>query len=72
MNGFEYRNTITLRSYSLKELRHLYGVSEYIFRKWIKAIEADLGKREAGLYNIKQVHYIFDALGVPGFEITSF
>ena len=67
--SLEYRSNIQLKPYSFKELKSVYGVSSHVLRKWLGTIDGELGKREGGLYNIKQVDYIFNSFGVPGLEI---
>lgn len=55
-----------LKAYSKKELRNIMEVSEYIFNKWLKLIEPQLGKPIAGLYSPKQVSFIIETYGLPG------
>ena len=69
MNNSEYRRTVKLRPYTFKELHILYGLTYYVFTKWIETISEDLGPRVAGFYSIKQVQFIFDTYGIPGQEI---
>jgi hypothetical protein len=54
-----------LRPYSPKELRTLYGVTYVTFMKWIKPFEAELGKAYGRCYNVKQVKFLIDKLGIP-------
>ena len=55
-----------LKPYSKKELSNLMKVSVYVLGTWIKAIEAEVGKPLAGVYNIIQVKKIVDTYGIPG------
>jgi hypothetical protein len=40
-------------------------VSKYIFNRWTKAIEPQLGKPIAGVYSTRQVLLIIETYGVP-------
>jgi hypothetical protein len=55
-----------LKAYSKKELRIIMEVSDYIFTKWLKIIEPQLGRPVAGLYSPKQVAFIIETYGLPG------
>jgi hypothetical protein len=33
---------------------------------WLQPFEKTIGKRQGRYYNLKQVRYIFDKLGLPG------
>jgi hypothetical protein len=53
------------RSYTLKELAALYGISRDTMRQWLKRVK-DLGAPPSGrIYNIEQVQKIFDHHGTP-------
>lgn len=55
-----------LKAYNKKELIDLMGVSYYIFTKWLKKLQPELGEPVAGVYSPRQVKMIVDAYGVPG------
>lgn len=55
-----------LKPYNKKELIALMEVSEYVFTKWLKALQPELGQVIGKMYNVKQVKLIIEAYGVPG------
>ncbi len=54
-----------VKPYSKKELYEQMRVSKYIFNRWTKAIEPQLGKPIAGVYSARQVLLIIETYGVP-------
>jgi len=59
-----------IKPYSHSELCALYGISKYIFTKWIKEINNELGKRKGWYYNTQQVKIIIEKYGVPGLTVN--
>lgn len=57
--------TWILKPSLFKELAALYGYSERVFRKQLKAINDDIGKKSGYFYTIRQILIIFDKLGPP-------
>jgi hypothetical protein len=53
---------IEVRPYSMKELRHIYGLSFQTFKNWIEPLNL---KRNGRYYTPEQVEIIFNYLGVP-------
>jgi hypothetical protein len=58
-------NTFELRPYLKLELRAMYGVSWYVFRKMLKPFESELGQITGAYLTVNQVEIIFKHLGVP-------
>ena len=56
---------VEIKTYSVKEVAVLYGVSSKTLKKWLRPFEKQIGKRIGYFYNPKQVAIIFDSLGVP-------
>ena len=56
---------IRLRTYSVKEVAELYGISGKTLKKWLAPFEKEIGARVGYLYNPKQIRVIFDKLGFP-------
>ena len=56
---------IRIRSYSVKEVANLYGVSGKILKKWLDDYEKEIGYRKGHFYNPKQMKIIFEKLGDP-------
>ncbi len=54
-----------VRPYSKKELYERIGISKYIFNRWTKAIEPQLGKPIGGVYSVRQVLFIVETFGLP-------
>ncbi len=57
---------IEIKPYSKKELAALYKIGVRSMDTWLKPFEKELGKRNGWYYNVKQVRYIFEKLGLPG------
>ena len=57
---------IQIKTYSVKEVAVLYGISRKTLRKWLIPFAKEIGKRKGHLYNPKQMVVIFDKLGIPG------
>lgn len=57
---------IEIKPYSKQELADLYKVGVRSMTTWLKPFEKIIGKRHGRYYNLKQVRFIFDKLGVPG------
>lgn len=55
-----------IKPYSKKELAGLYKIGVRSMTTWLEPFKKDIGKRYGWYYNIKQVRYIFDKLGLPG------
>jgi hypothetical protein len=55
-----------LKPYNKKELIAIMEVSEYVFTKWLQALQPQLGQPIAKMYNVKQVQLIIEAYGIPG------
>ncbi len=55
-----------LKPYTQKELAGLYGLTTYIMRKWLKAMQPELGLPIAYRYTVKQVEMILARYGIPG------
>ena len=53
------------KPYSTKELSHMYGVSDRVFRKWLKPFEEAIGKKTGHFYTNIQIEIIFEKLGYP-------
>ena len=56
----------TLKAYSPKEIRNLFGVSARTFKKWTENFEEEIGKVKGKYYTVTQVKIIIDKLGTPG------
>ncbi|MBI3519175.1 MAG: hypothetical protein U0W65_11750 [Bacteroidia bacterium] len=54
-----------VKPYSKKELYERIGISKYIFNRWVKAIEPQLGKPIGGVYSVRQVLLIVETFGMP-------
>lgn len=50
---------------SIKQLAEVYNVSIKIIRGHLKPIQKEIGKRIGHSYNMKQVLFIVDHLGIP-------
>lgn len=57
---------VEIKPYSKLELANLYKIGVRSMTTWLHPFEKDIGKRCGRYYNLKQVRYIFDKLGVPG------
>lgn len=57
---------IEIKPYSKQELADLYKIGVRSMTTWLKPFEKGIGKRHGRYYNLKQVRYIFDKLGIPG------
>lgn len=55
-----------IKPYSAVQLADMYGVSEYIMRKWLRAIRNELGRKTGWYYSIQQVEIIISIYGTPG------
>lgn len=56
----------SLKAYSPKEVRNLYGVSPRTFKKWTESFEKEIGEVKGKYYTVMQVKIIIDKLGTPG------
>jgi len=61
---------IRIRSYSVKEVANLYGVSGKILKKWLDDYENEIGDRKGHFYNPRQMKVIFDRLGAPEIHLN--
>jgi len=57
---------IEIKPYSKQELASLYKIGVRSMTTWLQPFEKAIGKRHGRYYNMKQVRYIFDKLGLPG------
>lgn len=57
---------IEIKPYSKKELAALYKIGARSMDTWLKPFEKKIGKRNGWYYNVNQIRYIFDKLGLPG------
>lgn len=57
---------IEIKPYSKQELADLYKIGVRSMTTWLYPFEKGIGKRYGRYYNLKQVRYIFDKLGLPG------
>lgn len=57
---------IEIKAYSKQELADLYKIGVRSMSTWLKPFEVGIGTRHGRYYNLKQVRYIFDKLGIPG------
>ncbi len=58
-------NQIMIKPYTQKELAAIYGVSAKTFRKWIRALDNEIGKRTGYYYSIEQIKIVFTRLQLP-------
>jgi transposase-like protein len=58
---YEFR----VKTYSVKEVAGLYGISTKTLKKWLTPFEKEIGERRGYFYYPKQVKVIFDKLGLP-------
>ncbi|MGP8216595.1 MAG: hypothetical protein ACLQQ4_13595 [Bacteroidia bacterium] len=56
---------IPVKTYSVKEVAGLYGISTKTLKKWLTPFQNDIGERRGHLYYPKQVKVIFEILGLP-------
>lgn len=54
-----------IKTYSVKEVAGLYGISTKTLRKWLKPFKKEIGERQGHFYYPKQVRIIFEKLGLP-------
>lgn len=57
---------IEIKPYSKQELADMYKIGVRSMTTWLQPFEKTIGKRHGRYYNMKQVRYIFDKLGLPG------
>jgi len=60
-------STFQLKAYTPKEMRAFYGLSQRSFKTWLDPHREQLGPLQGRYYTIKQVQFIIDQFGVPGF-----
>ena len=58
--------TVALKSYTIKEIRELFGISARTWREWIRPYRKEVNIGKSLVLNIKQVQFIFEKFGVPG------
>lgn len=56
---------ILVKTYSVKEVAGLYGISGKTLKKWLAPFENEIGERIGYFYNPRQVRVIFEKLGPP-------
>lgn len=61
--------TIPVKTYSVKEIAGLYGISGKTLKKWLAPFEGEIGERIGYFYNPKQVQTIFEKLGLPEIDV---
>jgi transposase len=64
--GKSTKRRIQVKTYSVKEVAELYGISGKTLKKWLYPFEKEIGERRGYFYNPKQVGIIFEKLGLPG------
>lgn len=57
---------IEIKPYSKKELAALYKIGIRSMDTWLKPFSKKIGKRNGWYYNVNQIRFIFDKLGLPG------
>lgn len=57
---------IEIKPYSKQELADMYKIGVRSMTRWLQPFENTIGKRQGRYYNLKQVRYIFEKLGLPG------
>lgn len=62
---YDEAGCLIIKSYMLKDLSEIYGVSNNIFKRWLKPYENELGKRKGHFYNIQQVEFMISKFGLP-------
>ena len=60
---------IHIKTYSVKEVAGLYGISTKTLKKWLAPFEEEIGERQGYFYYPKQVQVIFERLGLPEIRI---
>jgi transposase len=60
---------IRIKTYSVKEVAGLYGISTKTLKKWLIPFEKEIGERRGYFYTPKQVKTIFDKLGLPEMHV---
>ena len=58
--------TVPLKSYTIKEIRELFGISARTWREWVRPHRKELSIGRSLVLNIKQVQFLFEKFGVPG------
>lgn len=56
---------IHIKTYSVKEVAGLYGISGKTLKNWLSPFEIEIGERRGYFYNPRQVGIIFERLGLP-------
>ena len=56
---------IEIKPYSKQELADMYNIGVRSLTTWLQPFERGIGKRYGRYYNLKQVRYIFEKLGLP-------
>jgi transposase-like protein len=54
-----------VKPYTLKELSHIYGISEKTMRRWLKPLKDQTGPKRSQYFTVRQVEIIFKNLGIP-------
>jgi uncharacterized protein YjcR len=57
--------TAYIQAYTVKQLAEFFGVSEKIFKGWIRDIKEQVGVKSGHYYNLRQVEVIFNHMGIP-------
>ncbi|MEO5978872.1 MAG: hypothetical protein ABIS36_10940 [Chryseolinea sp.] len=58
-----------IRPMTLKELAAAYNVSKQVMRRWIKACQAEIGKRIGHFFNLRQIGVMVKNYGHPRKEL---
>lgn len=56
---------VCVKSYYLKELANIYGISKYLMRKKMKPYKAQIGEPDGYPYGEEQVALIFRLIKLP-------
>ena len=58
--------TFTLKTYTRKELREIYGVPPKTFQRWLEPFNELWGMKNKRYLTITQVQKIVEKFGIPG------
>lgn len=66
MNEQIKERTFTLKTYTRKELREIYGVPPKTFQRWLEPFNEAWGMKNKRYLTIEQVRKIVEQFGIPG------
>ena len=67
----EYKaRTFLLKTYTRKEMQHIYGVPAKTFQRWLQPFNEKWGMKSRRYLTIEQVRKIVEEFGIPG-ELVS-